>query len=344
MPSEPILQYPIYIAIGIGCVGVLCLLVKGIVKLRKLLRVVTEEPFTFDAELRQHMLPTGLYVICGRQRAGKGSLCCAIMDTDATYHADERRSLAQEKIDDINKQDDYGLNLPEHLYYSKNKMYLTEDYFETYHVDVLDVALPETEKDMHFAPYSMFSLEEMDAVLNARTWKDGAQKKANVIDGYKWSGHQYLTILGDAQVHARLDAAARALTTDIFYILRRKDYYSDDEPRKWWQFARKEDNHVIRTVWDFIWIKNQLYQESQTLNQFGDFIKKDDYIKKCRFVYEGNIYERYDSHSGKAYWYKNIKEFACAPHPDTSLSRDAVNDYCERNARRAENATSETEK
>ena len=341
---NPLLQYLIYLALGVVGGLALWLLIKGLIRLIKFLRVVTDEPLTFDAELRQHMLPTGVYLICARQRAGKGALTCAIQDTDATYHADERKALAQEIVDELNQEDDYGLELPEHLYYSKNKMFLTPDYIETHHVDVLDVALPETEEDMHFPPYSMFALEEMDAVLNARTWKDGGHKKANVVDGYKWGGHHHLTIMGDAQVFGRLDAAVRALATDIFYILKRKDYYSDDEPRKWWQFARREDNHVIRTVWDFLWIKNQLYQEAQALNQFGDFIKKEDYIKKCRFVYEGNIYERYDSHSGKAYWYKNIKEFACAPHPDTSLNRDAVNDYCERNARRAENATSETEK
>jgi len=310
-----------------------------------LLRAVTEKPFTFDQELRQHMLPDGIYVICGRQRAGKGSLGCAIMDIDATYHSDERLMLAQAKVDELNEQDDYDLELPEHLYYSKNKMYLTPDYIETYHVDVLDVALPETEEDMHFPPYSMFNLEEMDAVMNARTWKDGANKKANVIDGEKWGGHHHLTITGDAQVFARLDAAVRSLVTDIFYVLKRTDYYSDDVPHKWYQFsARREDNHVIRTEWEFLWIKNQVHQEASELSKFGDFIPNDDRIKKCKFVYDGNIYERYNSHSGEAYWYKNIKNFACAPHPDDSLSRDAVNDYCARNARRAENATSETEK
>lgn len=344
MSDSEFLRILIYIAIGIGGVIVLSLLILVTIRIVKMLRIVTDKPLTFDEELRQTMLPTGFYVATGRQRSGKGSLTCAISDTDATWHGDERKQLAQEFVDKLNAQDDYELELPEHLYYSKNKMYLTPNYIETYHVDVLDVALPETEEDPHFAPFSFFILEEIDAVMNARTWKDGEHKKANVIDGIKWGGHNNLVILGDAQVFARLDAAARALTTDIFSILRRRDYYSDDEPRKWWQFARKYDNHVVRTEWEFLWIKNQLHQEAQALNKFGDFIKPEEYIKKCKFVYEGNIYERYDSKSGQAYWYKNIKNFACAPHPDNSLSREAVNDYCERNARRAENATAETEK
>lgn len=344
MSDSEFLSLIIYIAIGIGIVILLVLLLPIVIRAIKMLRIVADKPLTFDEELRQNMLTTGIYVATGHQRAGKGSLCCAISDIDATWHGEARKQLAQDFVDKLNKQDDYELTLPEHLYYSKNKMYLTPEYIETYHVDVLDVALPETEKDMHFAPYSFFILEEMDAVMNARTWKDGEHKKANVIDGYKWGGHNNLVILGDAQVFARLDAAARALTTDIFYILRRRDYYSDDEPRKWWQFAHKEENHVIRTEWEFLWIRNQMHQEAQALSKFGDFIKPENYIKKCKLVYEGNIYERYNSKSGQAYWYKNIKEFACAPHPDDSMTRAAVDDYCERNARRSENASAETEK
>lgn len=347
MSDNALVEFAICAVIGIGALVELWLFVKfiiWIIKLIKYLRAVAEKPFTFDQELIQHMLPTGVYVIVGRQRAGKGALCCAISDTDATWHAEERQALAQEFVDELNEQDDYNLELPEHVYYSKNKMYLTPDWVETHHVDVLDVALPETEEDSHFPPYSFFVLEEMDAVMNARSWKNGERKKANVIDGYKWGGHNNLVILGDAQVFSRLDAAARALTTDIFYILRRKDYYSDDVPRKWWQFGKREENHVIRTEWDFLWIKNQLHQEAEALSKFGDFISKDDYIKKCKFVYEGNVYDRYNSKAGQAYWYKNIKQFAAAPHPNDSMTRESINDYCTRNARRAENATSETEK
>lgn len=344
MPKDPILEYICWLAICVGTIIALILLIWGVIKLIRFLHVVVEIPFTFDQELREHMLPTGVYEICGHQRVGKGSLGCAIMDTDATYHGEERKALAQEFVDELNAQDDYDLDLPENLlYYSKNKMLLTPDYVPTYHVDVLDVALPETEDDMHFAPYSMFHLEEADAVMNARTWSTGAEKKANVIDGEKWCGHHNLTILIDGQVHARFDAAVRALTTDRFYVYRRRDYYSDDEPRKWWQFKR-DPNHVIRTEWDFLWIKNQIYQSAEELNKFGDFFAKDEYIKKCKFVYYGNIYERYNSKSGQKYWLKNIKNFACASHPEDNLSRKAVNDYCNRNARHAENATSETEK
>lgn len=339
-----IIELLIYIAIFFAGILAIYLVYKFARWIWRYLHVITDKPLTFDQELREHMLPTGVYEIGGHQRVGKGSLGCAIMDTDSTYHGAERLALAQEFVDELNAQDDYNLVLPEHLYYSKNKMLLTPDYIETYHVDVLDVALPETKDDMHFAPYSMFHLEEADAVMNARTWATGAEKKANVIDGEKWSGHHHLVILLDGQVHQRFDAAVRSMVTDRFFVYRRRDYYSDDVPRKWWQFAHKDENHVIRTEWKFLWIKNQLYQQATEMGKFGEFFKPEEYIKKCKFVYEGNIYERYNPNSGQKYWLKDIEEFACAPHPEDNMTRAAVTDYCERNARNAENATAETEK
>lgn len=347
MQINPLLEYLIWLAICVCSIFTVVLIIICLVKLVKCLREVIDVPFTFDQELKQAMLPLGLFMICGRQRAGKTALGCAIMDTDATYHMAERMQLAQQFVNNMNEleQDDpYDLKLPDTIYYSKNNMYLTPDYIDTNHVDVLQVALPETADDAHFPPLSLIHLEEIDAVLNGRTWKDGAQKKANVVDGYKWLGHNDMTVIGDAQVFGRLDAAVRALTTDIFYILRRKDYTLGDEPHHWWQFSHRNDDKIVRTEWDFIWIKNQMHQEANIINQYGNFIKNDKFVRKCKFVYEGNIYERYNPKSGQAYWYKNIRNFHSAPHPSTSLTRTAVDDYCARNARRAENATDETEK
>lgn len=318
----------------------------GIVKIIRYLHAIADKhPLTMDQELRKSMLPFGFYSINGAQRSGKTSLGFAIMDTDAEYHSEERLERAQALVDELNsiEQDDpYDLVLPEHLYYSRTAMYLTKDYIPTWHVDIDQVALPETAEDPHFAPYSFFHLEEYDSYMNARTWKNDQRKKANIIDGIKWVGHHMLTILTDSQVNERLDKAVRALMMNIFYIIDKRDYYAEDQPRKWWQFARNKEG-VIKTEWTFLWIQNQMHQQAEGLSKFGDFIKPDRYIKKCKFVYEGNIYERYNPNSGQKYWLKNLREFYTAPHPDSSLSRAAVDDYCDRNSRRAEDATQETE-
>ena len=76
------------------------------------------------------MLPFGFYVICGRQRSGKGSLGTAVMDTDCTYHCAERLMRAQVEVDALNslqQADPYNLHLPDFPYRSKNKMLLGAD-------------------------------------------------------------------------------------------------------------------------------------------------------------------------------------------------------------------------
>ena len=327
---------------GIVFTAFVALTAYGVAKLVKWSKVVLAKPFTVDVELQQNMLPTGFYVICGRQRAGKGSLGCAVMDTDCTYHCAERLARAQAEIDALNaiSQDDpYDLPLPDFPYRSKNDMFLGPYYRNTYHTDANQFALPDGQENVqYFPPYTMIHCEEIDAYMNCRSWKQSQVEKANVIDAIKWIGHNELTFIGDAQVFDRLDAAVRALTTDRWYVLRRRDYYEDEEKMNWLQaFFRRPQHRVIRTEWDFLWIKNQIHTQAKELRAFGEMIDPSEYVRKCRFVYYGNIYERYDSKSGRKYWLKGIRDFNVEEHPDRTLTREAVDDYCKRNARRAEN-------
>lgn len=317
--------------------GLLALLVWGVVALTR--HSTVQRPYTVDEELREHMLPSGFYVICGRQRAGKGSLGAAVMDTDCTYHCAERLSLAQHQIDELNaipQSEPYNLHLPDFPYRSKNRMLLGEDYRPTYHIDVNQFALPDGQKNVQYLPpYTLVHCEEIDAYMNCRSWDKASVEKANVIDAIKWLGHNDLTFIGDAQVFGRLDAAVRALTTDIWYILGRRDYY-DKGNRKGF-FRRRESPKIVRTEWTFLWIKNQMKVQAVELKSFGELVDGADFVRKCKFNYYGNIYCRYNSKSGRAYWLKDIKDYTVETHPDESPTREAVNDYCMRNTRRAEN-------
>lgn len=325
--------------------GVAGLLIFWLVKIIRGARIVLQRPLTVDEELRERMLPTGFYVICGRQRVGKGSLGTAVMDTDCTYHCQERLQLAQAEIDRLNsikQAEPYDLHLPDFPYRSKNKMLLGADYRPTYHIDVNQFALPDGQKNVQYIPpYTMIHCEEIDAYMNCRSWDKAAVEKANVIDAIKWCGHNRLTFIGDAQVFARLDAAVRALATDQWYVLSRRDFYEDEDgrPLPWWRllFRKKPQHRVIRTEWTFLWIKNQMKVQAAELRTLGEVIDTAEYVRKCKFVYYGNIYERYNSESGRAYWLKGIIDYYVEEHPDDTPTRRAVDDYCERNARRAEN-------
>ena len=220
----------LYILIALGAAALLRILTYVILNIRKIInrgKILLQRPLTVDEEIRQNMLPTGFYVICGRQRAGKGSLGTAVMDTDCTYHCNERLTYAQAEIDALNaipQADPYDLHLPDFPYRSKTKMLLGSTYRPTYHIDVNQFALPDGQANVQYLPpYTMIHCEEIDAYMNCRSWKKSEVEKANVIDAIKWCGHNRLTFIGDAQVFDRLDAAVRALTTDVWYIIRRKD-------------------------------------------------------------------------------------------------------------------------
>ena len=152
-------------------------------------------------------------------------------------------------------------------------------------------------------------------------------EKANVIDAIKWCGHNRLTFIGDAQVFARLDAAVRALATDQWYVLSRRDFYEDEDgrPRPWWRllFRKKPQHRVIRTEWTFLWIKNQMKVQAAELRTLGEVIDTAEYVRKCKFVYYGNIYERYNSESGRAYWLKGIIDYYVEEHRRRTPGRHA---------------------
>ena len=74
-----------------------------------------------------------------------------------------------------------------------------------------------------------------------------------------------------------------------------------------------------------------------TLKSLGEIVDESEYVRKCKFVYEGNIYDRYNAESGRLYWLQGIKDYYVEMHPSEIPTRDAVDDYCKRNARRAEN-------
>ena len=335
----------IYLTLTIGfavVLGLIALIVYGLVKLLRRARVMLAPAFTVDEELRQHMLPTGFYVICGRQRAGKGSLGCAVLDTDCTYHCAERLARAQAEINELNsipQEHPYNLHLPDFPYRSKNKMLLGPDFRPTYHMDVNQFALPDGQPNVQYIPpYTLIHAEEIDAYMNCRSWGEAAVEKANVIDAIKWLGHNELAFIGDAQVFGRLDAAVRALTTDVWYVLKRHDAYEDEEKLTPWQaFFRKPKHRIVRTEWTFLWIKNQMRVQAGELRSLGEAIDVAEYVRKCKFVYYGNIYERYNSKSGRPYWLKGIEDYNVEYHPDDTPTRTAVEDYCKRNARRAEN-------
>lgn len=290
---------------------------------------------SYTDELRKNMLPTGFYVICGRQRVGKTSLGAAMMITDYKYHAGERLAKAAAEIAKMNaipQAEPYNLHCPDLAYRSKDNILLDEErWIQTYHFDIPQFALPDEKHDVqYFPPYTFLHAAELDGYMNSRDWQADEDVKRNILGAIKWIGHQEITFIGDAQSFGRLDAAVRALATDMLYVLKMKPV--EKWRRKPGHFLKRE-KYIAKVVWDFIWVKPQLEAEAQELLKFGIKISSSEFTRRCRFVYEGNIFNRYDDKSGKAYWYRGIEDFYLEEHPSSSLSRDDVSDFCARNVR-----------
>lgn len=310
------------------------------------IKVVTDKnPLTFDEELRRNRLKPGAYAVTGPQRSGKSSWCVAAMDIDCRHHCEERLELAEDIIDNLNslnQKDSYNLHLPDFPYRSNYEAILGPDDTPTYHTDIPQFALPANQKNVqYFPPYTVVFADEPDSHLNCRSWEKNKEEKAHIVDAFKLVGHNFITWLGAVQVLSRLDAAIRTLITDNIFIIKKKDYYAEDNNKKSiWNLKDERTKTVIKTEWTFLWIKHQIKEQAKELNSFGlnnlaEYIKVEDYVKKCTLVYYGNIYDHYNSESGQPYWFNNIEDYKVERHPSQSMTKEAVKDFCKRNTRSA---------
>ena len=291
-----------------------------------------ERPHTFTEELKENRLPTGFYVIAGKQRIGKTSLGAAVMITDYLYHGRERLDEARSEIEHMNAIDpDWDLHCPPLAYRSKDIVHLdARAGVDTLHIDITQFGLPGGNLNVQYLPPGTFlHFPELDADLNCREW---ANTPMEIIDAIKWQGHQNLTTVADMQSFSRVDAALRELTTDLWYVVERRDKYARV---KWWR-RRKE---LVSTEWTFLWLKPQENAMFRDVLRFDLPATIEKWLRKrvtdgcriCRFKFEGNIYERYNANSGKAYFYSGLDDFYVESHAPQDYRRASIDAFCKSN-------------
>lgn len=291
-----------------------------------------ERPHTFTEELKEQRMPPGFFVIAGQQGAGKTSLMAAITITDYIYHGNERLDEARAEINYMNAIDSsWQLHAPPLAYRGKDVLHLDPRRgVDTLHIDIRQFGLPGGKLNVQYLPPGTFlNFPELDADLNCREWSNTPME---IIDAIKWLRHQDLTIMADMQSFYRGDKALRELTTDLWYVVERKDKY---ERVKWWSRRKK----LVSTEWTFIWSKPQ---QNAALNEMlGKELppKVEKTLRKClaegcricRFRFEGNIYERYNSNSGKAYFYSGLDDFYVESHTPGDYRRESIEAFCKSN-------------
>lgn len=284
---------------------------------------------TVTDEFVDKMLPSGVYIIVGPQGVGKTSLMMAIMSTDFKYHGAERIQDAQADVAALNalpQEHPFKLTAPACAYRTRTKLTLPNGK-PTYHCDVSQFGLPEGQKDVQFFPKSTFlGFDEIDSFMDCRKWQ---QDKQSIIDGLKYIRHQNLVFLGDAQNFDKIDAAVRRLTTDLFYVTGKHDVWVTHK-----HLFRHPTRELVATEWTFYWVKQQQVANAAALKSKGFDINEQSFVRKCKFIYQGNIYRQYDSLSGKPYWYNGLEKYEIEKHPTSGLTRDGIKQFVEQNALR----------
>ena len=310
------------IIIACAC-GVIATVVVTVTLRKHFREVPIERTNTVTDEFIDKPIPPGVYLIVGPIGVGKTSFMNALISIDSKYHSQFRIERAQAEIDYLNKNG-YSLTLPACAYRTRSKLFLPNGK-PTYHTDISQFGLPGRRPEVqYFPPYTVIGCDEIDSFMDCRDWNKNANMKADIIDGFKYIRHQDLVFLGDLQNLSKVDAAVRKLTTDVIYILNKKDVYGKKR-----RFSRKKT--LQRTEWEFIWVKYQQAENAETLREMGVDVH-DKNARRCKLIYEGNIYSQYNSQSGKPYWYRGITQFTVEKHPDNTLSPEGVDRYCRQNA------------
>lgn len=314
------------------------------------------ELFDMTKYLQENMLLSGTYVINGAQGAGKTSLMKALAITDWRYHGAERKALAQQHIDELNKLDSsYNLTCPAHLYWDRSLCVLNaKPYFMSWQVDISQIGLPDGKLPTQYFPkYSFVVQDEYESLLDNREFKQNAALKRNIFDRAKYARHNQMTIIFAGQVLDRGDMNIRKLATDVFYIYEQKHIYALESLESYKMRLKRHDymqkkgfaknvakpvrqNKVIATEWTFSWIKSQMRNQAEEMKSFDIKIDTDSFYKLCKFRFDGDIRRHYNSFEGEAYHLYGIDDYYVKEPTSNMLDRNSVNNFNIRTPRKYE--------
>ena len=314
------------LSITVAVAGLLTLATISIAVIRKHLRdVPIERTNTVTDEFIDNPIPPGVYLIVGPQGFGKTSFMNALISIDFKYHGAWRMQMANDEWMYLHDKCGYkNLNKPYPCAYrTRSKLFLPNGK-PTLHTDISQFGLPGRRSDvLHVPKCTVFGIDEIDSFMDCREWNKNIELKADIIDGLKYIRHHDLVFIADLQNFGKVDLSVRRLTTDVIYILNKKDIYKRKH-----RFSRKQ--MLARTEWEFIWVKHQQAENAEALREMGVDVREKN-ARRCKLIYEGNIYLQYNSQSGKPYWLRGLKQYEVQEHPINPLSPEGVEKYCTQN-------------
>lgn len=275
-------------------------------------------------ELKQLYKPGKLgskfYVVCGKQRVGKSSLCNAMLVNNYRFYNKEIISDATAIADRLNVKYNYNLKIAEHLIFTSSSLVLSfKDRLKTHLIDVPRFALPNNQFKVQYFPFgSIIYIMEADILLNCRDYKDLNMYLYNLL---KYFGHMNLTIIFDCQSIGRLDKSIQEIITDILFVY-------DRECEDISFVKNKVRIDTKKYTWKYLHIDNQNLRMQKEFSQFKMDLDIEP-VKKEEYTFIGDIHKFYKSRSATPYFYNDIEEYEYLPHIKFLLDRQSVKEFCE---------------
>lgn len=261
-------------------------------------------------KMRCEPLESGVFVVRGPQGIGKTSFCASLLISDykkwTKWRTEEGKALANAYY----KDNRIKLNVSDRLYFSNIKILLDKrKKLYTHYVDVQRLGLPNPDFDVQYLPRgSVVYIQEADVLLFCRDFQDLNIYLVNLL---KYVRHNLLTIIFDCQVDSALDAAVRRLTVGIYHI----ENSFDGRFLLFWKVRK----------WRFLYIKNQLNEVIKELATIGIRVKLS-VVERGKYRCFGNIFERYNSFSGVAYFLNGIEKcgYTYLEYPEESFKVEHI--------------------
>lgn len=264
-------------------------------------------------QIKSAPLPPGFFSVCGCQGAGKTSLVTALLRADYKKWRKWRYQQGQALADEYYRVNGIKLDVSQNLYFSNTPILLDRRRkIYTHAIELEELGLPNDDYEVQYLPCgSVVFIQEADVLAWCRDWATLNEYLRALL---KYVRHNFITIIFDMQYGGDLDKALRTLVVGSYYV-------TESGIKRYWLFWKKQR-------WDFIYNRVQLNNAVKELSQMGVKIKVPIY-EWGKFYTRGNVFDCYDSFSGKRYFLYKIDEkgYTYKEHVNGSVSVEDVNAF-----------------